>query len=56
MNNQTILDLPKRVGLTGEAHKKLRVLKRYKKESMAQITINLINKEYEQMDTNKFNK
>lgn len=47
MRKNTQLDLPKRVGITNEAHIKLRYLRRLHKKSMAQITINLIDKEYE---------
>ena len=43
----TVLDLSKKIGITDEAHKKLKSLKVKKKESMAQIVINLINNEYD---------
>ena len=46
MWNKTQLDLPKRVGLTNEAHKQLRMIKRIEKKSMAEIVIKLIEEKY----------
>lgn len=44
---KSVLDLPKRVGISDDSYNKLKELKKIIKKSMAQIVIDLIQKEYE---------
>ena len=49
---ESVLNLTDTVGLTKDAKEKLKELKKRKKQSMAQIVINLINTEYDSLPRN----